>query len=61
MPILLLPVLAPLFMAGLKLTEMIVDDRPLTSLQNWLGMLIAFDLIFFTAALMVFDLIWEDV
>lgn len=61
MPILLLPVLAPLFMAGLKMTEMVVDGRTLTSLQNWLGMLIAFDLIFFTAAIMVFDLIWEDV
>lgn len=61
MPILLLPVLAPLFMAGLRMTELVVDGRTLTSLQNWLGMLIAFDLIFFTVAIMVFDLIWEDV
>ncbi|MCB0060765.1 MAG: heme exporter protein CcmB [Caldilineaceae bacterium] len=61
MPILLLPVLAPLFMAGLKMTEMVVDGRAITSLQNWLGMLVAFDLIFFTAAVMIFDLIWEDV
>jgi heme exporter protein B len=61
MPILLLPVLAPLFMAGLKMTEMVIDGRTITSLQNWLGMLVAFDLIFFTAAIMVFDLIWEDI
>jgi len=60
LPILLLPVLAPLFMAGLKMTEMVVDARAFSSFQNWLGMLIAFDLIFFTAALLVFDLIWED-
>ncbi len=60
MPILLLPVLAPLFMAGLKMTEMVVDGRTLSAFQNWIGMLVAFDLIFFTAALMTFDLIWED-
>ncbi|HRW05942.1 MAG: heme exporter protein CcmB [Caldilineaceae bacterium] len=61
LPILLLPVLAPLFMAGLKMTELVVDARSLASFQNWLGMLVAFDLIFFTAAILVFDLIWEDV
>lgn len=61
LPILLLPVLAPLFMAGLKMTELVVDAHSLSSFQNWLGMLVAFDLIFFTAAIMVFDLIWEDV
>lgn len=60
LPILLLPVLAPLFMAGLKMTELIVDARTFASFQNWFGMLIGFDLIFFTAALLVFDLIWED-
>ena len=61
MPILLLPVLVPLFMAGLKITELVVDGRGSTSFQNWLGMLIAFNLIFFTVSLLVFDLIWEDV
>lgn len=61
MPILLLPVLAPLFMAGLKMTEMVIDGRTLTSFQNWIGMLAAFDLIFFTVAVLVFDLIWEDI
>ncbi len=61
LPILLLPVLAPLFMAGLTITGTVIDGRPFSSIQNWLGMLVAFDLIFFTAAVMVFDLIWEDV
>lgn len=61
MPIMLLPVLVPLFMAGLKITEMAIDERPLTSLQNWLGLLGAFDLIFFVVSVLVFDLIWEDV
>ena len=61
MPILLLPVLVPLFMSGLKITEITVDGRGLSSFQNWLGMLIAFNLIFFTVSLLIFDLIWEDI
>lgn len=61
LPILLLPVLAPLFMAGLTITGAVIDGRVFSSIQNWLGMLVAFDLIFFTTAMMVFDLIWEDV
>lgn len=61
LPILLLPVMAPVFMAGIKVTENVLDGRNWTNFQNWLGMLIAFDLIFLTAAFLVFDLIWEDV
>lgn len=60
LPILLLPVMAPVFMAGLKVTENVLDGRDWSHFQNWLGMLLAFDLIFLTAAFLVFDLIWEE-
>ncbi|MEZ4861513.1 MAG: heme exporter protein CcmB [Caldilineaceae bacterium] len=60
LPILLLPIMAPVFMAGLKVTEQVLDGRVWTDFQNWLGMLVAFDCIFLTAAFLVFDLIWED-
>ena len=60
LPILLLPVMAPVFMAGLKVTEQVLDGRDWSQFQNWLGMLTAFDLIFLTAAFLVFDLIWEE-
>lgn len=61
LPILLLPVMAPVFMAGIKITEGVLDGRTWPDFQNWMGMLIAFDLIFLTTAFLVFDLIWEDV
>lgn len=61
LPILLLPVMAPVFMAGLKVTEAVLDGRTFGDFQHWLGMLVAFDLIFLTMAFFVFDLIWEDV
>jgi heme exporter protein B len=35
LPILLLPVMVPIFMAGLKLTAMVVDGRGITDLQRW--------------------------
>jgi heme exporter protein B len=60
LPILLLPVMLPLFMAGLKLTAMVVDGRDLSDLQRWFGILGAFDLIFITVAFLLFDLIWEE-
>ncbi len=60
LPILLLPVLAPVFMAGIKVTEQVLDGRDWSDFQNWLGMLTGFDLIFLTAAFLVFDLIWEE-
>lgn len=61
LPILLLPVMAPVFMAGIKITEGVLDGRTWPDFQNWMGMLVAFDLIFLTTAFLVFDLIWEDV
>jgi heme exporter protein B len=55
LPILLLPVMVPLFLAGVGLTADV-----LTGESNWLGMLAAYDLLFTTIAFMVFDLIWSE-
>ncbi len=60
LPILLLPVMLPVFMAGLKLTAITVDDRGMEELQRWLGILAAYDLIFLTIAFLVFDMLWEE-
>lgn len=60
LPILLLPVMLPVFIAGVKITAIVVDDRGLGDLQRWLTMLAVYDLIFITVAFLVFDLIWEE-
>jgi heme exporter protein B len=60
LPVLLLPVMAPVFMAGVKLTAMVVDGRGLSDAPRWLGILIAYDLIFVTIAFLVFDLVFEE-
>lgn len=60
LPILMLPVLVPLFLAGLSLTSDILVGRTFTEVCHWLGMLILYDLTFLIIPYMVFDLIWEE-
>ncbi|RIK40020.1 MAG: hypothetical protein DCC55_16300 [Chloroflexi bacterium] len=60
LPVLLLPVMVPVFMAGVKLTAIVVDGRGFGDMQRWLGILVAYDVIFVTVAFLVFDLIWEE-
>jgi heme exporter protein B len=60
LPVLLLPVMVPVFMAGVRLTAIVVDGRGFSDIGRWLGILIAYDLIFVTVAFLVFDLIWEE-
>jgi heme exporter protein B len=61
LPILLLPVMVPVFMAGVGLTANVLDGRELVDFQRWLWVLVVYDLVFVTVAYLVFDLIWEEV
>lgn len=60
LPILLLPVMIPIFVAGVGLTAAVLDGRGMDAIQRWLGVMAAYDLIFLTIAYLVFDLIWEE-
>ncbi|MBK8046978.1 MAG: heme exporter protein CcmB [Anaerolineales bacterium] len=61
LPILLLPVMVPVFMAGVALTAVVLDGGGLADVTNWLGILIGFDLIFLIVAYLLFDMILEEV
>jgi len=60
LPILLLPVLVPLFVAGLSLTGNVLDGRADSNLGSWFSILAAYGLFFGLLSFAVFDLIWED-
>jgi heme exporter protein B len=60
LPILLLPVMVPIFMAGVALTAAVLDNRTLDDFQRWLWVMIVYDLLFLTVSYLVFDLIWEE-
>ncbi len=60
LPVLLLPVLAPLFIAGVSLTAVVLDARPAAEVWRWVGVLALYDALFLAIALLLFELIWEQ-
>lgn len=60
LPVLLLPVMAPIFMAGVALTAAVVDGRAFDDFQRWVWVMVVYDLLSITVAFVVFDLIWEE-
>ena len=60
LPVLLLPVLAPLFISGVGLTAVILDGRSSAEAWPWLGILAMYDALTFAIAFLLVDLIWEQ-
>jgi heme exporter protein B len=60
LPVLLFPVVIPVMLAAVKLTAAILDRLPFADVQNWLSLLVAFDLIFMALAFMLFDYVVEE-
>lgn len=60
LPVLLLPVMVPVFVAGVGLTANVLDGRTFADVQKWLLLLGGFDLIALGLSRLLFDLIWED-
>lgn len=57
LPVLLLPFLVPPIVSAVQLTWRILAQRPLSELTGWLSLLTAFDIIFFTLSLLLFEAI----
>jgi heme exporter protein B len=60
LPVLLLPVMIPIFVAGVGLTSGVLDGRDPAAIQRWLLVMAGYDLVFMTIAYLVFDTIWEE-
>ncbi len=60
LPILLLPVMVPVFVAGVGLSSTLIDGGSMESVVRWLLVIAGYDLLFLTIAYLVFDMIWED-
>jgi heme exporter protein B len=55
LPVLLLPFLVPPVVGAVQLTARILASRPLSELAGWLKLLAAFDVVFFTLSLLLFE------
>ncbi len=60
LPILLLPVAAPVLIAAVKATAGILDGQSLSEISRWLQLLLAFDIIFPAVAFMTFDYVVKE-
>jgi heme exporter protein B len=60
LPILLLPVAAPVLIAAVKATAGILDGLALSEISRWLQLLLAFDVIFPAVAFMTFDYVVKE-
>jgi heme exporter protein B len=60
LPILLFPIILPALIAAVKLTGGVLDGQPMSEIQHWLQLLVAFDVIFMAVSYVAFDYIVEE-
>jgi heme exporter protein B len=60
LPVLLYPLALPVLIAAVEATRGILAGQPLAELQSWITLLIACNILFLAAGLMLFDTILEE-
>lgn len=60
LPVLLLPVLAPVIIASVKATGLLIDGEPWASTWTWFNILVAFDVVYLAVSFAVFEFVLED-
>jgi heme exporter protein B len=58
-PVLLLPVLVPVLLGTVKVTEALLSREPLAGVGHWLQLLAAADVVYLTVGVLTFDVILE--
>jgi heme exporter protein B len=60
LPVLLLPVVVPVLLAGVKATSGFLQAIPLDEITPWLNLLAGYDVLFIAVAILVFDYVVEE-
>ena len=60
LPILLLPLLVPVILGAVRGTALVLDGRAWEEVQSWVGMLVAYDLLFTTLSALLFHQVVEQ-
>lgn len=60
LPILLFPVMVPVFVAGVQAVSRLLDGDSLADIVRWVQLLVAYDAIFLAAAMLLFDFVVEE-
>jgi heme exporter protein B len=60
LPVLLFPVVIPVILAGVKMTGGLLDGEPLSSMSNWLRLMLIYDVGFTVVAYLTFGFVVEE-
>jgi heme exporter protein B len=60
LPILFFPIVAPLIIAAVKASGLVLQGEPWGSLSSWLPIIIVFDIIFLVVSAVVFEFVIEE-
>ncbi len=60
LPVLLFPILVPLLVASVKVTQGAMQGAAFSDYQGWLNLLVAYDVIFLTVAYLTFEYVVEE-
>jgi heme exporter protein B len=60
LPVLMFPVLVPLLVASVKITQGALQNLPFSDYQGWFNLLLAYDAIFLTVAYLTFEFVVEE-
>ena len=60
LPILLLPLLVPIILGAVRATALVVDGRPWSDIQSWIGLLAAYDILFTMVSALMFHYVVEQ-
>jgi heme exporter protein B len=60
LPLLLLPLVVPIFIAGVKVTGRLLAGKPLGEVAPWLNLMVGFDVIFLVVGWLVFEYAVEE-
>jgi len=60
LPLLLLPLVVPIFIGGVKITARVLAGKPLAEVAQWLNLVGGFDVIFLVVGWLVFEYAVEE-
>jgi heme exporter protein B len=60
LPLLLVPLVVPIFIAGVKITGRLLAGKPLADVAPWLNLMVGFDVIFLVVAWLLFEYAVEE-
>ena len=60
LPILLYPLMVPIAIGSVRMTSQVLAGEKLSSMMNWIGLTLCFDIIYIGVSIMTIDHILED-